>query len=365
MITPESITALSEEHGFRQDTMEQFLMDYLVHRRVAGGIECVTKGGMCMPFYQPGGTLPRLSVDIDLATRLPASDAESAARLAADLPNVTGVERYVPSRRAVLKNNLATYDVRYMSCFGPERRVKVDFLHGLDLGYGTRTVPAGTMIIGFEIPHQMKILTRSALLADKFGTLAAGTIGLDASRAGEIAKQVFDIGVLLGGAAAGEIAGFFAEFHNMLDAERVINDKPDLAARTVVDGIEAALARMQTVDGDVRFGGLARKGYEDFASAYISSGVPYQRNDHHANILAAKVLNRLMGRALDGEDGGGAAARMRGILADAGGVRDYRDVRELYGPAVRGATGIPERHLARMDARLSCLLCAHAALAPD
>ena len=340
-------------------------MDYLVHQRVTEGMECVTKGGMCMPFYQPGGTLQRLSVDVDLATGLPPGSVESAVGLAADLPNVTGVERYVPSRRAVLKNNLVTYDVRYGSCFGPERRVKVDFLYGLDLGYGTRTIPAGRMIIGFETPHEMKILTRSALLADKFGTLATGTVGLDASRVGEIAKQVFDIGILLNGATVGEIAGFFAEFPNMLEAEKTINNKPDLAARAVVDSIRAALDRMLTVDGEVRFGGQAKKGYEDFMSAYISSGAPYQRNDHHANILSARVLNRLMGQALDGKDGSETAAQMRGILADAGEVQDYGDVRELYGPAVRKATGISERYLGRMDARLSCLLCAYAALVSD
>ena len=110
LITPERITKISAERGFRPDIMEQFLMDYLVHQRVTGGIECVTKGGMCMPFYQPGGTLQRLSVDVDLATGMPSGSVASAMRLAADLPNVTRVERYVPSRRAVLKNNLVTYE---------------------------------------------------------------------------------------------------------------------------------------------------------------------------------------------------------------------------------------------------------------
>ena len=236
-------------------------------------------------------------------------------------------------------------------------------MYGLDFDYHIRTIPAGRVIIGFETPHQMKILTRSALLADKFGTLATGTVGLDASRVGEIAKQVFDIGVLLNGATVGEIAGFFAEFPNMLEAEKTINSKPDLAAQTVVDSIEVALDRMQTVNGDVRFGGQARKGYEDFKSAYISSSVPYQRNDHHANILYARVLNRLMGQVLDRRDGKLAATDMHRILADAGSVSGYHHVRELYRTPVREATGIREKYLERMDARLSCLLCAHAALA--
>ena len=315
-----------------------------------------------MPFYQPDGTLRRLSVDVDLATKLSLDSVDSAVRLAGDLPNTARVERHIPSRQAVPKNNLVTYNVRYRSCFGPERRVKVDFLHGLDLDYGTRIIPAGTEVMGFGMPHEMRMLTRSALMADKVGTLAAGTIGLDVSRVNEIAKQVFDVGVLLDGATVGDITGFFAEFPHMMKAERAIHGKPEIEARTVVDSIGMALNRMQAVAGEMRFSGDAKKGYDDFISGYISDRVRYQKIDHHANILSIKVLNRLTGQVLDGRDGGEAAARMHHILADVDGVSDYQHVQEMYGPTVREATGIPEKYLKRMSARLSCLLCAHAAL---
>ena len=365
LLTPERIAEISTEHGFRPDITEQFLMDYLVHQRVTGGLECITKGGICMPFYQPDGTLRRLSVDVDLATKLPLDSVDSAVRLAGDLPNVARVERHIPSRQAVPKNNLVTYNVRYRSCFGPERRVKVDFLHGLDLDYGTRIVPAGTAVMGFGMPHEMRMLTRSALMADKVGTLAAGTIGLGVSRVNEIAKQVFDVGVLLDGATVGDITGFFAEFPRMMEVERAIHGKPELEARTVVDSIGTALSRMQAVTGEMRFSGDAKKGYDDFNSEYISDRVRYQKIDHHANILSIKVLNRLTGQVLDGRDGGEAAARMRQILADVDGASDYQHVQEMYGPTVREATGIPEKYLKRMSARLSCLLCAHATLVAD
>lgn len=363
LISSERITEISKERGFRPDIMEHFLMDYLVHQRVTEGIRCVTKGGMCMPFYQSGGTLQRLSVDVDLATKLPPASVDSAAKLAADLSNVTGVRMRDPPPKAAPKNNLVTYDVRYKSCVGPMSSVKVDFLYGLDVDYETRTVPAGEEIIGFKIPHEMEILTRSALMADKIGTLAMGTIGVEERRVGEVAKQVFDVGTLLGGATADDISGFFAEFANMLAAEKSIHGKPELGARAVVDSIGAALGRMQDMAGDIRFTGAAKKNYEDFRSAYISREVPYHRNDHHANILSLRVLNRLMGQVLDGRDGKAAAADMAKILADAGDVSDYQHVRELYGTPVREATGMREKHLERMDARLSCLLCAHAALA--
>ena len=362
LLTPERIYEISTEHGFRPDITEKFLMDYLVHQRVTEGLECITKGGMCMPFYQPDGTLRRLSVDVDLATNLPADSIDSAVRLAKDLPNVTNVKRHTPSRQAVPKNNLVTHNVQYKSCLGLEQSVKVDFLHSLDLDYGTRTVPAGMKIMGFRMPHKMRMLTRSALMADKVGTLAAGTIGLDVSRANEIAKQVFDVGVLLYGSTVGDIAGFFAEFPRMLEAERAIHGKPDLEARTVVDSIGKALNRMHRVTGEMRFLGDAKKGYNDFNSAYISNRVRYQKIDHHTNILSIKVLNHLTGQVLDGRDVGESAARMRQILANVGGVSDYPHVQKMYGLTVREATGIQGKYLKKMNARLSCLLCAHAAL---
>ena len=52
LLTPERIAEISTGHGFRPDITEQFLMDYLVHQLVTEGLECMTKGGICMPFYQ-------------------------------------------------------------------------------------------------------------------------------------------------------------------------------------------------------------------------------------------------------------------------------------------------------------------------
>ena len=360
--TPEKIDDISSKYGFRPDTMERFLMDYLVHQRVAEGIECVTKGGMCMPFYSADGTLQRLSVDVDLLTNLSVDRVESAVNLAANIGNVIQVEKHTPSRQTVLKNNLVTYHIRYKSYMGLEQQVKVDFLHDLDVGYGAKTVPAGKMITEFETPHDMKILTKSALMADKFGALATGTVGLDEGRVDEMAKQVFDVGMLLRGASVDDIAGFFTEFHNMLEAQKTITGKSDLDACGVVDSIKTALDGMLVLKGAVNFDRHSKKGYLDFNSRYISKTIPYGRIDHQADILSIRVLNRMVGQVLGGMGGGKAAAWMRRMLDEAAGVQDYEDVQGLYDRHVREATGIRETHLERANARLSYLLCAHASL---
>ncbi|MYC80069.1 MAG: hypothetical protein F4W68_06205 [Cenarchaeum sp. SB0661_bin_35] len=175
-----------------------------------------------------------------------------------------------------------------------ERRVKVDFLYSLDLDYGARVIPAGTYVMEFRIPHEMRVLMRNALMADKVGTLAVGTIGLDVSRVSEIAKQVFDVCVLLDGATVDDITEFFAEFSRM-KAERLIRGKPEIEARTVVDSIGMALGLMRGVTGEMRLLVDAKKGYNDFNSGYISKGVRYQKTYHRVNILSIGVLNRLFG----------------------------------------------------------------------
>lgn len=363
LVAAERINGIAEEYSFTPAIVELFLMDHLVHQRVTEKIECVTKGGMCMPLYCPNGDLQRLSVDVDLATKATADNVESAVKRADSLSNVIKVEKHIP-QLATPKSNLVTYKVRYKSCFNQTRTVKVDFLYGLNLDYDTRTVPAGKTIGWFETTHEMNVLTRSALMADKFGTFATGTIGLNASRVSEIEKQVFDMGVLLSGSTVGDVVGFFTEFDHMLENEKTINDKPMLTAQDVVDSAKKTLKQMLNVSGDVRFGGESKKGYDDFKSQYISKNNPYQKSDRHANVLLAKVLSRLTEQVLNGKDDDAAAAEMYRIVADVGNLHDYNDVRELYGQSARSATGISERHLGRMDARHAFLLCAHAAMAP-
>lgn len=340
-------------------------MDYLIHQRVAEGIECVAKGGMCMPFYMDNGTLQRLSVDVDLSTKLPADRVESAVRLTTRIPNVVRFKKHTPSSQTVLKNNLVRYDVFFRSHQNLEQKVKVEVLYGLDYGYGTRIIPAGTKIVEFEIPHQMKILARGALMADKLGALAIGTVGLEKSRVGDIAKQVFDIGVLLRGATSKDFVEFFDAFHNMVAAQKTITGKPEIVVDSIVDSIGTALDKMLVLRGVVNFTSRARNGYQDFNSEYISKVVSYGRIDHHADILSVMVLNRLLRQVLGGKDGRAATAEIHRILANATSVQDYQSVRELYDPPERRATGISEINLERMDARVSCLLCANAALATE
>lgn len=261
-----------------------------------------------------------------------------------------------------MKNNLVRYDVFFRSHQNLEQKVKVEVLYGLDYGYGTRTIPAGTKIIEFEIPHQMKILTRGALIADKLGALAIGTVGLEEDKVGEIAKQVFDIGVLLRGATSKDVVEFFDAFPNMVAAQKTITDKPEIVADGIVDSIGTALDQMLVLRGAINFTSRARSGYLNFNSVYISKVVPYERIDHYVDILSVMVMNRLLRQVLGGKDSRVAAAEICRILADVASVQDYQSVRELYDPSVRRATAISEINLGRMNARVSCLLCANTAL---
>lgn len=60
-----------KRYGFRDKlAIEKFIMDFEVHSHIARRADCITRGGMCMPFHTADGASKRLSVDIDLLTGL-------------------------------------------------------------------------------------------------------------------------------------------------------------------------------------------------------------------------------------------------------------------------------------------------------
>jgi len=276
-----------------------------------------------MPFYQPDNTLRRLSVDVDLSTMASLDCIDAVMMGAKVIPNVTDILQYHP-RQARPKKNLITYSVHYRSCFGQERAIKVDILHGLDIGYDTSTVPTGTHIMAFKIPYTMNILSRGALMADKMGALAVGTVGLDGSRVGEITKQVFDVGSLLSGATVENMMAFFTEFFNMIKIEKIINDNPRLDARNVTNSVQSVLHQLVNVSNTVQLTPYGKKGYLDFKSTYVSKMIPYERIDHYVSILSVLMLSYVLAYVIEGEDVNNAARWMYRTLAD---VQRYQHIK--------------------------------------
>lgn len=67
LLTVENISSIAERFGFADKaSVEKFIMDFEVHSHIAQQADCITRGGLCMPFHLPTTEAGRLSIDIDL-----------------------------------------------------------------------------------------------------------------------------------------------------------------------------------------------------------------------------------------------------------------------------------------------------------
>ncbi len=67
LLDRESIVALADRYGFADPQyVERFIMCLEAHHRIAQETDCVVRGGLCMPFCQPGFEVRRMSIDVDL-----------------------------------------------------------------------------------------------------------------------------------------------------------------------------------------------------------------------------------------------------------------------------------------------------------
>lgn len=132
-LTAEKISGIAERYGFADRlSVEKFIMDFAMHHHIVQQVECVTRGGMCMPFYLPKTGVRRLSVDIDLLTHRTVDEIKSAmSNVNRAMPDVRCTE-YEPKAPYPI-DNLISYRVSYDSCLGGKQYVKVDFFCGVKI----------------------------------------------------------------------------------------------------------------------------------------------------------------------------------------------------------------------------------------
>ena len=195
MLQEELIVDLARRYGFANAAyVEKFIMCFEAHRRIAQEVQCVVRGGLCMPFHQPDFEVRRMSIDVDIMSPRTVAEVD----LAINRINGDGLtcQKYSPITPYPI-DNLASYVVTFPSCLGGDSRIKIDAFCRANPGLASKRIPAGSRILDFDILQDMTILSRGSLLADKSTTLALGTIGLRPTRGTEIAKQLYDMGVLL------------------------------------------------------------------------------------------------------------------------------------------------------------------------
>lgn len=121
MLQEESVSNLAEKYGFADHSyVEKFIMCFEVHRRIAQEMECVVRGGLCMPFHQPGFEVRRMSIDVDIMSPRTVPEVDRAiGRIGGD--GLT-CHKYLPTSPYPI-DNLASYTVTFPSCLGGDSSI--------------------------------------------------------------------------------------------------------------------------------------------------------------------------------------------------------------------------------------------------
>jgi hypothetical protein len=223
-------------------------------------------------------------------------------------------------------DNLASYNVTFHSCLGDDPgTIKVDAFCGADLGLATRRIPAGSRILDFDTLQEMAVLSRGPLLADKCTTMARGTIGLKPTRQTEIAKQIYDMAVLLRSAGREDLEAAYDAYTKMtgFKAASFRRDPP----YTVPDIASDAVSSIRSIlkfDTAVTVTGEQNRRYNDFGGSYLSRQRPYGKTAHVADVLLAYLfalsLRRYSAPAASGDGDGPKSVRevdfVHGVLKE-------------------------------------------------
>lgn len=308
-----SVVAIAEDRGFQEkNNVEKFLMDFEVQSHIAESLDCTVRGGMCMPFYTDGKE-NRTSVDIDLLTRETVTEAEEAIA-GTNLPSGIVLERHNPINPHPL-DNLLTYKARFGSCFGGRKHIKIDIFADVKVELGTTIIRSGSPVIGFDVPRDMRVLSRGWLLGDKMTSLALNIVGV--KRIAETAKQAYDMGVLIRGATKSDIVGTFDAFSTLTTLKATKFDKGKYEITDIAADIESSVPKLISLEHAITLTRDQEKHYNGFNSTYVSKA-SYRKTRHVTNILMVCVLAKAVRECVEGKiERGEAAARVHDVVTTA------------------------------------------------
>lgn len=307
MLQEESISNLAKKYGFADHSyVEKFIMCFEAHRRIAQEMECVVRGGLCMPFHQPGFEVRRMSIDVDIMSPRTVPEADRAiGRIGGD--GLTCHKRSPTSPYPI--DNLASYTVTFPSCLGGDSSIKIDAFCGADLDLASKRIPAGSRILDFDILQDMTILSRGSLLADKSTTMALGTIGLKPTKQTEIAKQLYDMAVLLRPAGRDDLEAAYDAYTKMTGFKVAsFRRDPPYAIPEIASDAAKSIRGLLRFDTAVTVTEEQDRRYNDFRGSYLSRTRVYRKTEHVTDVLLACLftlsLRRYSAPVASGHDDG-------------------------------------------------------------
>lgn len=290
----DTINSIATQYGFAVPAnVEKFIMDFEMQHQVMQELECITRGGMSMPFHT-NEDARRLSIDIDLLTSSSLEQTEQKMKKISDNLTEVSLEKIVPKVRYPVPNILSYY-VRYRSCLGNDDNVKVDFLCDVDISLPKTTIPSGFGLFNFTIDYSMDVLTQGGLIGDKLTTLALEKIGLPVRKFNDIPKQVYDIATLLklgSKTVFQEAFSTFEEFtqfkvdHYEIEQPYKLND--------IITGIEDSVFNLLDTTSSITITHEQDSRFGQFKSAFLGNSRDYKKTEHLGDILLIQLFSKLI-----------------------------------------------------------------------
>lgn len=258
-----------------------------MHYHISQKIDCITRGGMCMPFHIENPAARRLSVDIDIITK---SSLEEVKKIMEEISNsVDDVTLELHQPKNPLPIPLVTYKAHYKSCFGDADSIKIDILHDVNIPLSTETIHPGFSLFAFDVDYDMKILDHGTLLGDKLTTLSLPPLGLDPEKHGdEIPKQVYDVGMLLDLATKEDVGKAFDALETFIVYKGGFL-APDLTVEQALRDIETSLSKLVSFDTAITMITDQKNRYLNFTSTLLGD-YEYTRTKHIIDIFSVRLL---------------------------------------------------------------------------
>ena len=280
----DNIKTIANKFDFKNPSyVEKFIMDFEMYYYISQRIDCLLRGGMCMPFHSELG-VRRLSIDIDLLTSLNVNGIDTVMQeLNHILPDVK-IKKHNP-RNPYPIPNLASYYVEYDSCFDKPETVKIDYLCNFSLNLPTQTISDEREIIGFKINYPIKILTRGAIIGDKITTLALEKIGLRKSKFNDIPKQIYDIATLLKVATENDISESLDVFKTLTAFKVKIFENGLYTINEIIEGINSSISSLLSFESTLTIMENYEGFFGSFIGTYLNNEQPYKKTQHISDIL--------------------------------------------------------------------------------
>ena len=291
-LTSDKIHSIANKFKFTDPVyLEKFIMDFEMGFHIVNKMECILRGGMCMPFHT-GESIRRLSIDIDLLTKNTVKETDDIINNINDDLNEVEISKIVPKNPYPI-DDISSYNVKYQSIENREDFVKIDFLcNAIDVPYDT--IKTNYNILDFEIDYDLVLLNRGSLFADKLTSIATGTIGLPPHKFGDIPKQLYDLAELIKLCTMKEIKEGLEVFKKFTDFKISIYKKTPLyTIEEIVKSIHETILNLIDFSSTIKLSHEEDGRYSNFKSRYLAkSGRGYRKSQHIVNVMLMYLISK-------------------------------------------------------------------------